>query len=185
MAFVTRSSIEWKTSRDLSSTSRRDQPSTMVVMSGVTVTMMSRIAATPVAAYLTRDGSRRNASRRLPGLGQAHGRENDTHHGIGLREVSPQAPGCRIEILRQEADMVAAGKNRLKDLPGLRHPADGGDGFHIPQCAHGEGYRRLAEIVSGAIAQQVPATTEKLTEHINGRNEARVGGFDDAKLMKE
>src|SRR5262245_32462970 len=183
MAFVTRSSIERKTSRDLSSTSRRDQPSTMVVMSGVTVMMMSRIAA--LAAYLTSGWLKENASRRLPGLGQAHGRENDTHHGIGLREVSPQAPGCRVEILRQEADMVTAGKNRLKDLPGLRHPADGGDGFHVPQRAHGEGYRRLAEVVSGAIAQQVPATTEKLTEHINGRNEARVGGFDDAKLMKE
>jgi hypothetical protein len=52
IALATRPSIERKTSLDLSSTSRRDHPSTMAVTSGVTARIMRRIAATPMAKYL-------------------------------------------------------------------------------------------------------------------------------------
>jgi len=51
-AFPTRSSMERNTSLDRSSTSRRDQPSTMAVTRGVTATIISSMAATPMAMYL-------------------------------------------------------------------------------------------------------------------------------------
>jgi hypothetical protein len=52
MALATRFSMVRKTSLDRSSTSRRDQPSTMAVTRGVTATIISRMAAMPMATYL-------------------------------------------------------------------------------------------------------------------------------------
>src|SRR6516162_106737 len=73
----------------------------------------------------------------------------------------------------------------FEDLSCLLATSDSSEGVDIPQCAYGEGYCRSAEVVWGAIAEDMRAISEPLLYGRNGAEEARIRRGDEANLLQQ
>src|SRR5690606_39129225 len=88
-------------------------------------------------------------------------------------------------VLRQQAEMVAAGQQAFELLPGLVDAADGGQCVDVPEAADGEAGLRLAEVVGGDVAEQRGAAAQVGADRLDGGDEARVVGVDEAELGEQ
>ena len=65
-------------------------------------------------------GRRHGLTPPCPSERQANGAVDDADHRVGLREVAPQLAAAGVQVLRQQADVVAAREQRFEDLARLR-----------------------------------------------------------------
>ena len=73
----------------------------------------------------------------------------------------------------------------LEDLSCLLATSDSSEGVDVPQRAYGEGYCRGAEVVWGAIAEDMTAISEPLLYRRNGTEKARIRRGDEANLLQQ
>src|SRR5690606_31752338 len=82
----------------------------------------------------------------LPRLAQGHGGDDQADVRIGLREVAPKLAAVEGQVLRQQAQVVAARQDLVEHRARLVLAADGGQRVDVPEGADDEAGLGLAEI---------------------------------------
>src|SRR5207342_2050445 len=100
----------------------------------------------------------------LPGARKAHGRADQPHVRIGLREVAPGLAILEAQVLRQQAQRVAPRQHAFEQGAGFVVAADRSERFDVPERADGEAGFRRAEIVRGDVTIQAVAAAQLLAD---------------------
>src|ERR1700723_2622704 len=80
------------------------------------------------------------SQRVLPGARQPHGTVDDTDHAVGLRVVTPHLTAPRGQILRHQANPVAAPEHLLEQLTRLPLATDAPQRVDVPESTDAESH---------------------------------------------
>src|SRR4029077_7387138 len=72
----------------------------------------------------------------LPSARQAHGGENEAGHGIGLREIAPQLPVDRMNVLGQKPVAISVSQCVDKQVSSLVTASNRPPGIDQPEAAN-------------------------------------------------
>src|SRR5262245_63603529 len=92
------------------------------------------------------------SERLVPGDGETHRRIDQADHAVGLREVAPQLARRRLDVLREQAVLVAARDQRLEQRARLLRAPERRQRVDVPEGAYRERVLGHAEIVGLAVA---------------------------------
>jgi len=91
----------------------------------------------------------------------------------------------RIEILRQQADVIAARQQLLEARAGGVASPDHRERIDVPERADIEGIAWLAEIVGVAVTHDVAIDDQLALDGRKRREEARIAGVDESELGQQ
>src|SRR5947209_11212495 len=130
--------------------------------------------------------SLRPASSLRPGLLPAARQDaagiDDTGHRVGLGQVAPKLAGCGMDVLRQQAEAVAARQHVNEELSRLRSASERGERVDVPELANEEGGLGQAEVVLGGVAHDEAVAPELLADDRAGAHEPLVAGRQQAEV---
>src|SRR5437016_14186812 len=81
----------------------------------------------------------------LPAARQPHRGQNQAGHGVGLRKISPQGAGLRIDIFRQQPEPVAMLQGIKKKVIRVLAPSERPPGVDEPEPADQKSRHRQSE----------------------------------------
>src|SRR5690606_39547392 len=109
----------------------------------------------------------------LPAARKPHRGDDQSYVGVGLRKVAPGLAVVEREVLREQAEVVAAPEQALEHRPRLLLAADRGERADVPEGADGEAGLGLAEVVRCNVAEQRVAAAPFAPDRLDaGRSEA-------------
>src|SRR5262245_54618495 len=89
----------------------------------------------------------------LEKLAQRNGRIDETHVGVGLREVSKQLARTWFDILGKQSDGIRVTEKSVEERGGFVEAPDHRERLRPPERTNREGAGRVAEVVLVAISQ--------------------------------
>src|SRR5258708_25154965 len=121
----------------------------------------------------------------VPGDAETHCGIDHADHAIGLRKISPQFAGSRVDVLREQTVAVAAGEYAFEQGAGLVLASQRRQRVDIPEGADHEGVLRNAEVVRHAVAKEELPAAQLLLDRVDRGREARVVGAQEIELVEE
>jgi hypothetical protein len=102
-----------------------------------------------------------------------------------LETITSRATAYGIDVLRQQAEVIAVAEDMLEQGPRLVASADCDQRIDVPERADREGGRRHAEIVRCGVAQEMIAAPQDPLDRVDRAEEAGITGRDESDLLHQ
>src|SRR5437588_9875620 len=103
-----------------------------------------------------------------------------------LGEIAQHLPPARIDLLGEQAEVIAGRQRRIEHLLGVTQLALVGKAFSEPERAAEKGSLLAWQAVLAAIAVQQPlARTQLLADHLGGADHPRIAPIDEFHGWKQ